>query len=241
MKIGKGVTAILLSALLLLSLAACSQSKTKLDIDKPDSISAVEKGENEPMTTAIEPSENVNGKRFSLTLYEFSDRYNAAKRMLGDTDLIIADNWKKTGEPLTDNHGVKIQYYYYDDDNVNLTATVETESEKLMNIGLGTTMSNFMAQESGENNSDEILRKAAIMAEAACCFGSDKIDTLQNVFYQIATGSDDSMWYDGFVFSLSTQDKKSDSKNSVMLFRVFPVTTELKKEWKLPEYNAKQK
>ncbi len=239
MKIEKIITVLLLTAVMLLSLAACSQGGTKLNIDKPDSISSVEKMEDEPVTTAIEPSENVNGKRFSLTLYEFSDRYNEAKRMLGDSDLIIADKWRKTGEPLTDNHGVKIQYYYYDDDNVNFTATIETESEKLMNIGLGTTMSNFMAQESGENNSDDILRKAAIMAEAACCFGSDKIDTLQDIFYQIAAGSEDSMWYDGFVFSLSTQDKKTDSKNGVMLFRVFPITTELKKEWKLTEYNTK--
>lgn len=239
MKIEKIITVLLLTAVMLLSLAACSQGGTKLNIDKPDSISSVEKMEDEPVTTAIEPSENVNGKRFSLTLYEFSDRYNEAKRMIGDSDLIIADKWRKTGEPLTDNHGVKIQYYYYDDDNVNFTATIETESEKLMNIGLGTTMSNFMAQESGENNSDDILRKAAIMAEAACCFGSDKIDTLQDIFYQIAAGSEDSMWYDGFVFSLSTQDKKTDSKNGVMLFRVFPITTELKKEWKLTEYNTK--
>ena len=163
-------------------------------------------------------------------------RYNAAKRLVQDTDLIIEGNWREMGDPETDNKGVKFQYYYYDDYNVNITATVETESGKLMNVGVGTTMSHFMSEESGENNSDEILRKAALMADAACCFGSDKIDTLQDIFYQIATGPEDSLWYEGFVFTLSTKENKSDSKNGIMLFRVFPITDELRKEWKLKDY-----
>lgn len=228
----------LLSAVFLFGLSACSQGKIKMDINKPDSISTVEDDPEEPMTTAIEASENVNGRRFSITLYQFSDRYNNDKKLVGDHDLIVANNWKKMGDPQTDNNGVEFQYYYYDDDNVNFTATVETESEKLMNIGIGTTMSNFMAQESGVNNSDDILRKAAIMADASCCFGSDRIDTLQDIFYQVATGSEDSLWYEGFVFTLSTQENKKDSKNGIMLFRVFPITKELKKDWKLTEYKS---
>lgn len=221
-----------------LTIAACSQG-FKLNIAQPKSITTgdeVEEPEAEFETTAIEPSDNVNGKRFSITLYEFTERYNAAKRLLGDTDLIMSGNWRENGETQTDNNGVEIQYFYYDDYNVNITATVEVESGKLVNIGCGTTMSNFMAQESGENNSDAVLRKAALMAEAACCLGESELDNLQNIFYQITTGSEDSMWYEGFVFSLSTQEDKSNSKNSIMLFRVFPVSSELKKEWKLTEY-----
>ena len=225
-----------MSAVMVIGLAACSDGGIKLNIKQPKSVSTADESEVEFETTAVEPSDNVNGKRFSITLYEFTERYNSAKRLLGDTDLIIMGNWHVKGEPQTDNNGVKIRYYYYDDYNVNITATVEVESEKLMNIGIGTTMSNFVAQESGENNSDGILRKAALMAEAAGCFGKDKLDTLQDIFYQIATGSQDTMWYEGFVFSLSTQDNKHDSKSSVMLFRVFPVSGSLKKDWKLTEY-----
>ncbi len=163
MKIGKRITALLLSAVIIFGLTACSGG-AKLKIEQPKSISAVD-DDAEPVTTAIEPSENVNGKRFAI----------------GDKDLITMNKWSKMGTPETDNHGVEIQYYYYDDENVNITATVETESNKLMNIGIGTTMSNFMAQESGENNSDNILRRAAIAAEAAGSFGTDRIDILQNI------------------------------------------------------------
>ncbi len=239
MKIAKRITALLLSAVILLGLTACSGG-AKLKIDQPKSISAAD-DDAEPVTTAIEPSENVNGKRFAFTLAEFTERYNSTKKLIGDQDLIIMEKWSKMGVPETDNHGVEIQYYYYDGENVNITATVETESNKLMNIGVGTTMSNFMAQESGENNSDDILRKAAVAADSAGSFGTDKIDTLQDVFYQLATGSEDSLWYEGFVFTLSTQENKQDSKNGVVLFRVFPISMDLKKEWKLTEYKPANK
>lgn len=235
MKVEKRITALLLSAVIILGLTACSGG-TKLKIEQPKSVSAVDNDAEEPVTVAIESSENVNGKRFAFTLTEFTEHYNSIKKMIGDNDLIIMNKWSKMGVPETDNHGVEIQYYYYDDENVNITATVETESGKLMNIGVGTTMSNFMAQESGENNSDDIIRKAAVVTAAAGSFGTDKIDTLQDVFYQLATGSEDSLWYEGFVFTLSTKDDKQDSKNGVMLFRVFPISAELKKEWKLTEY-----
>lgn len=236
MKKLKGITALLLSALFVLSLAACSKDSVKLNIDQPKSISTMEDGEEAPVSDAIEASENVNGKRFALTLHEFTVRYNTAKKLVKDTDLIMEGNWREMGDPETDNKGVDFQYYYYDDHNVNITATEEIESGKLMNVGVGTTMSHFMAEESGENNSDEILRKAALMADAVCCFGSDKIDTLQDIFYQIATGPEDSLWYEGFVFSLSTKENKTDSKNGIMLFRVFPVTEDLRKEWRLTDY-----
>ena len=241
MKKLKGITALLLSVVFVFSLTACSKDSIKLNIEQPKSISTADDGEDEPVSDAIEASDNVNGRRFTVTLHEFTERYNAAKRQVLDNDLIIEGNWRKMGEPETDNKGVEFQYYYYDDYNVNITATVETESEKLMNIGVGTTMSHFMAEESGENNSDDVLRKAALMADAAGCFGSDKIDTLQDVFYQIATGSEDSLWYEGFVFSLSTKENKSDSKNGIMLFRVFPITDDLRKDWKLEDYKPGKK
>ena len=241
MKKIKGITALVLSALFVLSLAACSKDSVKLNIDQPKSISTMEDGEEAPVSDAIEASDNVNGKRFALTLHEFTVRYNTAKKLVKDTDLIMEGNWREMGDPETDNKGVDFQYYYYDDHNVNITATEEIESGKLMNVGVGTTMSHFMAEESGENNSDEILRKAALMADAVCCFGSDKIDTLQDIFYQIATGSEDSLWYEGFVFSLSTKENKTDSKNGIMLFRVFPVTEDLRKEWRLTDYKPSKK
>ena len=55
MKKLKGITALLLSAVFLLSLAACSKDNVKLDIEQPKSITAAENGgEEEPVSDAIE-------------------------------------------------------------------------------------------------------------------------------------------------------------------------------------------
>ena len=43
------------------------------------------------------------------------------------------------------------------------------------------------------------------------------------------------LYYDGFVFSLSTK-QDSGSDKGLMLFRVFPVTQEHREEWKLTDY-----
>ena len=67
-------------------------------------------------------------------------------------------------------------------------------------------------------------------------FPAESAGTLQDIFYRTTTGSDDSLWYSGYVFSLSTKKDEKDSKNNIMLFRVFPVTEELKTEWNLKEY-----
>ncbi len=76
------------------------------------------------------------------------------------------------------------------------------------------------------------------MAEAACQFPSGSEEFLQNIFYRITTEGSDSVWYQGFVFSLSTKEDKNDSKNNVLLFRVFPIKDELKEEWNLSEYGS---
>ena len=82
-----------------------------------------------------------------------------------------------------------------------------------------------------------ILGKAALMAEIACGFEEGSETVLQDIFFKTTTESDDSLWYKGYVFNMSTKEDDNDSKNNIMLFRVFPVTDSLKNEWKLKEYS----
>lgn len=189
----------------------------------------------------VEPSENVNGMRFNTTLYKFTERYNFVKRVIGENDLIIEGNWRAMGSPTRDNKGMQIQYYYYDDYNVNITATVEVESQKIVNIGCGTTLGQYLAQEEDRNNSEAVLRKMAMIAHAVCQYENTSIDKLQDIFYTTTTGKENALWYDGYVFSQTTQQDKDDSRNGLILFRIFPVTDELKEEWKLPEYTGSTK
>lgn len=219
-------------------LCGCNDNNNSIDVEQPEKIATGDQIFSAKNENAVEESDNVNGMRFTLTLSEFTEKYNEIARR---TDGIIAINkekWKVNGEAKTDTNGVEIRYYYYNETDTNFTATVEVQTGKIMNIGCGTTMSNFVAQDENSNNSDKILKKSAIMAAAVCQFPTDSLDVLQDIFYRTTFESSSSFWYQGFIFTLSTQENKSDSEKSVMLLRVFPVKDELKDEWKVTDYEA---
>ena len=140
------ITAVFLAivtVLLIVFISSCNNRSKKTDEDIKDATfdEIVESVRDD----AIENSDNVNGARFNSTLLDFTLRYNEAKKSRGEnTDLIMEGKWKKNGDESSDDNGVKIQYYYYDEENTNFTATVEVESQKLLNIGFGTTMSYYM-------------------------------------------------------------------------------------------------
>ena len=228
--------ALLIAFILTFTLSACSDSKMNISVEQPENISTGDEIFPAQNKNSIEKSSNTNGMRFTYTLAEFTEKYNEITKTTGGSDLLNFKKWKKQGEITSDVNGVKIQYYIYNENNINFTASVEVESEKIVNIGCGTTMGNFIKMEENISNSDIILRKTAIMAQAVCQFPTGSTDVLQDIFYRATNESIDSLWYQGFVFTLSTQNDKSNSENSIMLFRVFPITDELKDEWNILDY-----
>lgn len=217
--------------------AGCSQEEIKLNnIIEPEKISTGDEIYPAQNEKSVEESDNVNGQRFTMTLNEFTVKYNEIMRSTGSDETLDPERWKTKGTSSLDSNGVEIQYYYYDAENINFTATVEVYSAKILNIGCGTTMGYFVAQNDDVNNSDIILKKCAIMAQAVCQFPDGSIDLLQDIFYRTTFESADSLWYQGFIFSLDTQENKSDSSNSIMLMRVFPVSDEVRKDWEIPDY-----
>ena len=233
------ITAVFLAivtVLLIVFISSCNNRSKKTDDDIKDATfdEIVESVRDD----AIENSDNVNGARFNSTLLDFTLRYNEAKKSRGEnTDLIMEGKWKKNGAESSDDNGVKIQYYYYDEENTNFTATVEVESQKLLNIGFGTTMSYYMGQTDEINNSELALEKAALMAQAVCHYKNDSTDVLKEVFRQTTADENGTLWFQQCVYKLDTQQDKNDSKNDIMLFRVFPISDRLKAEWKLKEYD----
>lgn len=236
----KRVIAAALVAATALCFAACggngSSENSVIEIVKPKTAATEDEGNITAKLDAVENSPNVNGKRFNINLRNFTFDYNKEKEGLGESNKLVLANWNKKND-AKDNNGVDIQYWYYDDKEVSFTATVETESQKILNIGCGTTMNQFTDEkDNGVQNSDIILAKAALMAKVVCGFPEGSESILQDIFYRTATESDDSLWYRGYVFTLSTEENKDDSDNDIMQFRVFPITDDLKKEWKLEEY-----
>lgn len=222
----------------LIFMCGCDDNNNSIDVEQPEKIATGDQIFSAQNENAVEESDNVNGMRFTLTLPEFTEKYNETARQTDGILAISKDKWKVNGDVKTDSNGVEIRYYYYDESDTNFTATVEARTGKIMNMGCGTTMSNFVAQDENSSNSDMILKKSAIMAASVCQFPTDSLDVLQDIFYHTTFESSSSLWYQGFIFSLSTQENKTDSEKSVMLLRVFPVKDELKDEWKVTDYES---
>ena len=240
MKIFKLIIPTVLIAALIFCLTACGQKDANEEIkkiEKPKTAATQDEPDIVAKSDAVEISPNVNGMRFNMTLLQFTKQYNEIKQKRGETEGIINyNNWRKNSEPEMDENNVPVQYWYYDDTDVSFTATIEINTQKLLNIGCGTTMNRFMSMTDDNKNSDIIIGKAALMAQVACGFPVDSEPVLQDIFYRTTTENKDTLWYSGFVFHLSTKQDKSDTANNTMLFRVFPITNELKEEWKLDEY-----
>lgn len=216
--------------------AGCKPKETEIAVEQPNIVSTNDQIYPAKNEKAVEASPNVNGVRFTQTLQEFTELYNSKTLANGLSSTIEYSKWKQTKDKQQDLHGVEIQYYNYDDNGISLTATVEVQSQKLVNVGLGTTMSHFVGSTDNKQNSDEILLRAAIMAESACQFPLGSTDVLQNIFYHIAVDKVESLWYQGYIFALDTKEDKSNVQNNIMLFRVFPIEDKLKEEWKIEDY-----
>ena len=221
---------------LMVIFAGCEKKEADIAVDKPNVVSTNDQIYPAKNERAVEESPNVNGLRFTQTLKEFTDLYNSKTLANGLSTTIEYSKWKKTKDGQQDLHGVEIEYYNYDDSGISLTATVEAQSQKLVNVGLGTTMSYFVGSTDNKPNSDQILLRSAILAESACQFPLGSTDVMQSIFYHLAVDKVESLWYQGYIFTLDTKEDNSNVKNSIMLFRVFPVKDDLKNEWKIQDY-----
>lgn len=236
MKRFMALVSVFLATVIVCGLSACGNQDKIKDIDKPKTAATSDQYVYVPAENAVEESLNVNGMRFNMSLKDFTAAYNAEKYLRKETDMLDAALWEADKKTEWDDHHIEVQYWHYNGNNMTLTASVEVNTGKLVNIGCGTTTSNFMGMTGDKSNSDIILSQAALAAQVACGLPSESHAVLQDIFYRTATESNDTLWYDGFVFCLSTKEDKNDSKNNIMLFRVFPVKDELKQEWNLTEY-----
>ncbi len=75
------------------------------------------------------------------------------------------------------------------------------------------------------------------MAAAAAGFNQNSLNVLQDIFYRTTFDEINELWYEGNVFSLTTKNDKNNSENDTMLLRVFPISDELKNEWKIQSYD----
>ncbi|HBM98153.1 MAG TPA: hypothetical protein DD413_01875 [Ruminococcus sp.] len=239
MKIIKIFLSVILILLPLGIMTACdSPKKIFSNVDTPKSIATEDEVNPTQSADAVADSKNVNGKLYTITLNGFTAQYNSIMMDTGGIDYLYKENWQKKGDIQKDANGIEYELYYYDEEIFTITVSVEVESGMIMNVGCGTTMNTFVKFDENEKpNSDRILHASAVMAAAAAGFNQNSLNVLQDIFYRTTFDEINELWYEGNVFSLTTKNDKNNSENDTMLLRVFPISDELKNEWKIQSYD----
>ena len=181
-------------------------------------------------------SENLTELRFDMTLWEYTTRFNNMNSdKEGSMQLGISmSDWVLLEEGNVDESGVEYDSYYFNSGKVVLTATVETKSQQIMNLGCGTTVEQFKS--SPETQSD-IMTVCGIMCAVAGGYNIESVDFFSNLFLDTFDSRENSFWYQDSMYILTTEEGDSDAERT-MLFRTMPVGEELREQWSLVDYKT---
>lgn len=190
-----------------------------------------------PKNPNWEESGNVTGARFNMTLREYTEKFNEMYNSLGGgSEELEFTNWQLQKSGQYDDNGVEYDYYYYADDKAVLTATVETVSGKLMNLGCGTTLSVFV-NDSDPKYQGIILNMTGIMAAVAGGYSAEDVKFFSDMYVDTISNSNSSFWYNNCIYLLNIQDNNND-RDSTMLFRVVAAKDSIESDWKLIDYKT---
>lgn len=225
----KKLICVVLIVFTMFSLCSCTENKSSVNGATED-----EANYPQPVEENFTESENSTGMRYDMTLWDYTTAFNLMYSDLGGgaTEGISFSDWVLMEENQKDDNGVKYNYYYYNNGHIVLTATVETESEQVMNLGCGTTVERFTESSS---NQQEVLTICGIMAAVSGGYESDAVTFFDNLFVDTINSQDNSFWYNDSIYLLSTE-KGKDNKESTMLFRTMPASEEIRNKWNIQDY-----
>ena len=181
-------------------------------------------------------SENLTELRFDMTLWEYTTRFNNMNSdKEGSMQLGISmSDWVLLEEGNVDESGVEYDSYYFNSGKVVLTATVETKSQQIMNLGCGTTVEQF---KSSPETQRDIMTVCGIMCAVAGGYNSESVEFFSNLFLDTFDSRENSFWYQDSMYILTTEEGDSDAERT-MLFRTMPVGEELREQWSLVDYKT---
>lgn len=236
----KKIICILLVILVIFSLTACAEKeKTQNPIVTQESV------ENEslypsPTTITWEESENNLGARYVFTLEEFNDMLNKRCENLADSGVaqyFELDRWEKMSETLVDDKGIEYTSYYYATDTLTITAAVENESNKVLNVGCGTAYTEFVNSDADYQYT--VMLTSAILAMVAGGYEDDDLEFLYYIFFDSAKNNT-AFFYNNGVYMLNLS-KEKDEKNAALLFMISPCNDEILEKWELTDYKKYDK
>lgn len=235
----KKLICLILTVSLLLLFPSCnmgSDSNTSNNKSE-DKTATADEGYPYPNKVNWEESQNATGARFNLTLKEYTEQFNKMYNSLGGgSEEIDYSKWQLMKKGQLDENGVAYDYYYYADDKAVLTATVEQQSGKLMNLGCGTTVSVFI-NENETTYQSVILAMTGIMACVAGGYSVDNVTFFADLYVDTISNSNNSFWYNNCIYLLNVEEGETD-EDSTMLFRIVAATDNIEEEWQLINYKT---
>lgn len=233
----KKLICLILAITMLFLLPSCSQPKeekteTTETVTNP---ATIDQGYPVPNNQNWEPSDNATGARFNFTLEEYTTKFNAMYNSLGgELEELDFNLWQITSQNQVDENGIVYDNYYYANDGVVLTATVEKESNKLMNLGCGTTVSIFVDDNKSQQQT-VILGMAGVMACVAGDYPVGDVTFFGDLFVNCISNNNNSFWYNNCIYLVNIEEGETDD-DSTVLFRIVPATDNIESEWKLENY-----
>ena len=233
----KRIFCILIAILLVLSLCACIKETATKGIMTDSSADEVPLTVKYPAPTNLtyEDSDNNLGARYVFTLEEFNTMLNTACENLGTTDVdqyFDYSNWQVMSDNLTDNNGIKYSSYYYATDTLTITAAVENESGKVMNLGCGTSYDEFANADADYQYT--VMLTSAIIAMVAGGYTENDIEFLYCIFFDSAKFNEQFIYHNNiYMMNIS---KSEGEEGSALLFMTSPCKDEIKSEWELTDY-----
>lgn len=221
---------VFLVLLILSGFSSCSSQQTSTNGATED-----EANYPKPEEDNYEESDNATSLRYDMTLWDYTTAFNLMYSDLGGgaTEGISFSDWVLTEENQKDNNNVEYDSYYFNSGSIVLTATVETESEHVMNLGCGTTVAQFTGS---AETQQEIMTLCGIMATVAGGYNSDAVTFFNNLFVDTIDSDENCFWYEQSFYLFSTEDKDDDDESTV-LFRTIPAKAEFRELWNIPDYS----
>ena len=225
--------AVFLLTVICTGLVSCS-SKDNESVSTADENLVIKETESdvfpEPVEKTWEKSDNALSARYVFTLEELCERLQDAVKDLGvKVASFRYEDWQELSKGLVDDNGVKYTTYYYSTEKLAFTAAVEDESEKVMNIGCGSSYEMFSNED--EDFQVSVLTMSALIACVAGGYDIDDMDFMYSLFIDV-TKNTTAIYYNNNIY-LADYDTKEDSS---VLFMISAADERILKDWSLIDY-----
>lgn len=233
----KKLLCILLAIVFIFALTACKEESKKETVIEESTQEISTTVYPSPRTVTWEKSENNLGARYTFTLEEFNTMLNERCENLGNSDVsefFDFKNWEIMADNLVDNNGIEYTSYCYSTDVLTITAAVENKSEKVMNLGCGTSYNDFVSSDAEYQHT--VMLTSAIIAMTAGDYSDENLEFLYCIFFDSAK-NDKQFFYNNSVYMLN-MSKEEGEEGAALLFMMSPCKDEILEEWELTDYST---